>query len=132
MTMPRDRKKEQRGFTLIEIIAVLVILGILAVVAVPKYFDMQAQARASAANGLVAAAQSQLSLEYGLKKIGNATAFNSTNSVCGNVTTSNIATEAAVITCSGDLTGTVNITATVGGGANATGNWTNPEAAAAS
>lgn len=33
------------GFTLLEIIAVLVILSILAVVAVPKYFDLQEQAR---------------------------------------------------------------------------------------
>ena len=35
----------ESGFTLLEIIAVLVILGILAVVAVPKYFDLQAEAR---------------------------------------------------------------------------------------
>jgi len=36
--------RNQKGFTLIEIIAVLVILGILAAVAVPKFFDMQRSA----------------------------------------------------------------------------------------
>lgn len=36
------------GFTLLEIIAVLVIMSILAVVAVPKYFDLQDQAREKA------------------------------------------------------------------------------------
>ena len=43
--MLKMKLKNQKGFTLIEIIAVLVILGILSAVAVPKYFDMQAEAR---------------------------------------------------------------------------------------
>ena len=37
--------ESQKGFTLVEIIAVLVILGILAAVAIPKYFNLQEEAR---------------------------------------------------------------------------------------
>lgn len=46
-----DVKRKRRAFTLIELIAVIVVLAILAGVALPKYFDYATQARESACKG---------------------------------------------------------------------------------
>ncbi|EGY26629.1 prepilin-type N-terminal cleavage/methylation domain protein [Desulfovibrio sp. A2] len=64
MTQSRKDRKKEQGFTLIEIVAVLIILGILAAVAVPKYFDLQADARSNAAMAAVAETQSRLNAEF--------------------------------------------------------------------
>ncbi len=45
-------RKQQAGFTLIELVMVIVILGILAAFAIPKYQDLTTEAKASACKGL--------------------------------------------------------------------------------
>lgn len=56
--------KKQSGFTLIELVVVIIILGILAVTAAPKFINLQGDARVSALNGLKASIQGANTLVY--------------------------------------------------------------------
>lgn len=57
--------KKQQGFTLIELIVVIVILGILAVTAAPKFIDVQKDARGGTLDGMEAAVQGANTMVYG-------------------------------------------------------------------
>ena len=56
--------RDQRGFTLIEIIMVIVLLGIIAAIAIPRYIDLRTEAADATASGIVGAIVSSASIGY--------------------------------------------------------------------
>jgi prepilin-type N-terminal cleavage/methylation domain-containing protein len=119
----------QKGFTLIEIIAVLVILGMLAAVAVPKYLSLQQSAAAQTIQAALGAGISQATLDYSQQLLGGDTSAKAITDATADLT--------ANYNIIGDFTfgyaaAANGITVTVTGGSDASGLsvWNNMTAAA--
>lgn len=60
----KGQKKKINGFTLIELIMIIVILGFLIITAIPKFLNLKTEAQLATAKGITAALQSSLKTHY--------------------------------------------------------------------
>ncbi len=63
--------KTQKGFTLVELVVIIVILGILAAVAIPRFADLQSDARMAKIDGALGGMKAAASLAHAMQLVAN-------------------------------------------------------------
>jgi len=68
------RKRGNRGFTLIELVIIIAVLGILAAVAIPKYANITSESKEAAARGALGGLRSGITIYYANQAVTTGTA----------------------------------------------------------
>ena len=63
--------RNEKGFTLIELVMIIIILGILAAIAVPRYVDLQQDARTAVVDASIGAIKSAAIIQYASTRTSN-------------------------------------------------------------
>ncbi len=109
--------RNKKGFTLIELVMVIVILGILAAIAIPKFVDITTSAKTSAGKAGLGAIRSVIAIEYAKNATSGAASFPSA------LTTANFADSRTPTNKLNDATAIGVVTAAPGGTDTSASGW---------
>ena len=102
----------QKGFTLIELVVVIVLLGILGVTALAKFQDLSGDAQTAVNAGIAAELSSGASINYAAKSLNSGNGFDLLNDSCADIATDVMASRPSGYTWTGSCGASAGVATT--------------------